>query len=103
MGTLLEEAGFIYDPDALGFAKLFNDVALQEVAGGLSIPTGFVEQALHRVRAAVADYLGSLPAVLALHSGEQPPNILGNLLTRLTTLKQASKAVGKGRKVSGPS
>jgi len=68
---------------------VLHDVLSQVVADLIGAPFGRVEQALYALRIPLADGLGYLPAVLALHAAEEPYEVALDTLPGL----RASEAV----------
>ena len=84
--ALLQEAGLIDDQHAARVVpEVLDDVVAQIVPHRVGIPGGSVQQALDTFRAALADRLGELPAVLALDAIEQPGEIASGALAHLST------------------
>ena len=75
VGPLLEEAGLVEDQDGVGVAEGLDDVGPQVVADLVGVPVGPAQQVLDAVGGVVADLLGELPGVLALHRGEQADEV----------------------------
>ena len=75
MGALLEEAGLVEDQDGVGIAEGLDDVGPQVVADRVGVPVGPAQQVLDAVGVVVADLLGQLPGVLALHRAQQADEV----------------------------
>jgi hypothetical protein len=68
---------------------MLEHILSEVVADLLGVPLGRVEQALYALRVTLADGLGYLPAVLALHAAEEPYEVALDPLPGL----RASEAV----------
>ena len=80
------------------------DHVLPEVLAYLiGVPLGRVEQALYALRVLLADGLGELPSVLALHAAEQPNEVALDTLPGLRASEAVSYPPMKPSQRSGPS
>jgi hypothetical protein len=91
--SLFEEARLIDHQDARCFPQMVQDVGAQLLTHCLLIPVSLGQQPLHPVRAALAQRLGELPTILALHWCQQafqepahPPAHLGTPKARANPL-----------------
>jgi hypothetical protein len=79
--ALLEEARLVDDQHpAHVIPEVLHDVVAQIVAYSVGVPRRSVQEALDTLRAALADRLGQLPAVLAFDAIEQTGEITSGAL-----------------------
>jgi hypothetical protein len=92
MRALLDEAGLVQHQHGVRITQLLDDVGLQVVADLLGIPAHAAEKVLHPVGRGIAGTLGQLPAILALHRGQQPAQIGQQASARLDPGEAGRKA-----------
>ena len=74
-GALLEEAGLVDHQHPGRVAQVLDHIGAQVVADQVRVPVSGGQQPLHPIRGRLPGMLGQLPAVLATHVAEQPPQI----------------------------
>jgi len=84
LGPLLHEPRLVDDQHSAALvAQVVHDVRAQLVAHGLRVPVGVGEEPLDPLWTRLAQPFGELPAILALHRGQQavqiPPHPLAHL------------------------
>ena len=94
VGPLLEEAGLVEDQDGVGVAEGLDDVGPQVVADLLGVPVGPAQQVLDAVGGGLADLLGELPGVLALHWGQEADEISPDTVAGLAAGEPRPDPVG---------
>ena len=73
--ALLHEAGLVDDKDTAIGAQVFDGIGADVVAGGIRVPAGVAQQALHRPGPGMAGLFGQLPAVLPLDTRQRPEQV----------------------------
>ena len=89
--AFLHKAGLVHDQDGALGAEALDGVVAAQVAGGLLVPQHVAEHPLGAPGPGVAEVLGQLPAVLALHRAEQALEVAPGLLARLGADEQPAE------------
>jgi hypothetical protein len=102
MRPLLEGAGLVEDQGRVGVAQGLGDVGPQVVAGRVGVPVGPPQQLLDAVGRPLADRLGDLPGVRALHRGEQAEEVGPDAVAGLAAGEPGPDPVGDGVELPPP-
>ena len=90
---LLEKPGFVHHQYAVSVAQVLHNVTGQIVTNQVGVPPVGGQQVLHPVGSGVPRLLRQLPAVLAFHGTEQPPQVVQRPPTRLGTPESSRNAL----------
>ena len=93
LGPFLDEPRLIHHHHArVRVPQLLDHIGPQHVTHGLRVPVGVGEEALHSLRACLAEPFSELPAILPLHVAQQPNQIAPHPLAHLAPMEIAPDA-----------
>ena len=90
---LLQKSRLVHHQNSMDVAQMLHHVVPEIVANQVGVPDVGGQQVLHPIGGGVPRLLRQLPAVLAFHGTEQPPQVVQRPPTRLGTPESSRNAL----------